>query len=122
MEKQYITNRDTIMHLCRYATDSLSLPDSTALVITQNNILQTRKVVGRNRVISYPIGIFTEDTVFDIDASQAQRIIQLHKAANIGEFTVYMPDSFSLRFYVKSNEKLSLAYFNWIISKSFIQL
>lgn len=93
MEKQYTANHDAIMHLCRYATDSLSLPDSTALVITQNNHLQTRKVVGRNRLISYPIRIFTEDTVFDIDASQAQRIIQLHKAANIGEFTVYMPDS-----------------------------
>ena len=37
--------------------------------------------------------IIAEDTVFDIDASQAQRIIQLHKAANIGEFTVFMPDS-----------------------------
>ena len=93
MEKKYIANRDAIMHLCRYATDSLSLPDSTALVITKYHHLQTRKVTGRNRIITYPIWIFTEDTVFDIDASQAQRIIQLHKAANIGEFTVYMPDS-----------------------------
>ena len=93
MEKQYITNREAIIRLCRYATDSLSLPDSTALVITQNNHLQTRKVTGRNRIITYPIWISTEDTVFDIDASQAQRIIQLHKAANIGEFTVFMPDS-----------------------------
>ncbi len=93
MEKQYTANRDAIIHLCRYATDSLSLPDSTALVITQNNHLQTRKVTGRNRIITYPIRIFTKDTVFDIDASQAQRIIQLHKAANIGAFAVYMPDS-----------------------------
>ncbi len=93
MEKQYMDNHDAIMHLCRYATDSLSLPDSTALVITQNNQLQTRKVTGRNRIITYPVRIFTEDTVFDIDASQAQRIIQLHKAANIGEFTIFMPDS-----------------------------
>ncbi|MBR3407271.1 MAG: hypothetical protein IKG86_00320 [Paludibacteraceae bacterium] len=93
MEKQYMDNHDAIIHLCRYATDSLSLPDSTALVITKNSQLQTRKVIGRNRLISYPVRIFTEDTVFDIDASQAQRIIQLHKAANIGEFTVFMPDS-----------------------------
>ena len=93
MEKKYIANRDAIMHLCRYATDSLSLPDSTALVITKHHHLQTRKVIGRYHRLAPPIWICTKDTVFDIDDSQAQRIRLLHKAANIGEFTVFMPDS-----------------------------
>lgn len=93
MEKQYVTNHDAIMQLCRYATDSLSLPDSTALVITAHNRLQTRRVIGRNAIFPNPALIATQDTIFDIDERSAQRLMQLHKAARVDAFSVYMPDS-----------------------------
>ena len=91
MEDKYLSHYDAIQHLCAYATDSLVLPDSAALVVTKDGNLQTCKVVGK--VFFMPSVIYTEDTTFVIDENQSQRLLQLHKASKMGEFTVYRPDN-----------------------------
>lgn len=91
MEDKYRSHYDAIQHLCSYATDSLELPDSTALVVTKYGNLRTRKVVGKTFYM--PSVIYTEDTTFVVDENQSRRLLQLHKASKMGEFTVFRPDN-----------------------------
>lgn len=91
MEDKYLANYDAIQQLCRYATDSLLLPDSSALIITKDGNIKTRKVVGKN--IFLPSLVLSKDTSFVVDESQAQRLLQLHEASKMGDFSVFRPDN-----------------------------
>lgn len=91
MERDYLSHHDAIRHLCRYATDTLLLPEGSAIVVTENGKLKTRKVTGRSFYM--PTMVLTEDTLFELDDCQVQRLLQLHKAAKMGDMSVCQSDS-----------------------------